>query len=1121
MAETRARDLAKSLGQAVKTDNIASDGSLAIIGVTAYDSSGLLPTSYDSNNAGSLGFAKDSDRLFVHTGQGWFNIAIVNTTPIFDGSGDTIVPNASYDLASDATAYKNGTATVITIQARDSEGFPVTYAATGNTAFNNIAHVEKDSAAGFIFTIEPKSEDSVGEATPAAGTLTFTATDGINIATAASTFNLVFDTRVASSESTVLLMRGVGDSTTKNASFDDVSDTNNTITVSGTPYQGTFTPYNSGGYSLWFGTTSKGVVIPDGDWKTLGSTFTIEFWMYPITIGSSYGRMIFGDTDTGGGNANVQIFGRYQDDGTVTVGGRIDGTNYISSGSEIISTTSSVPLNEWTHIAVTRSSGNWDIYVDGSKDATQVTNRTGTLNNSSQPFNIGHWGYSGNSSYNYNGYIYDFRVVKGTAVYTGDFTPPSEPLTTTGGTYLSSTNIATIGSGHTKLLIGSLPYTSTDKTGDHNISVQASGSGYTTTVMTRPFTPFRHNIYDASKYGGSVFMDGTDFLTTSGTANTNTGAGQAWTVEYWVYPQQFDGGGNTMFDFRANGGGAGITAEFTNSGTMYMNSGGSSYISNQDYGIVPRNWYHMAFVHTGSVLKFYLNGIEKYSNTHSSLANDNTSGVFGIGYKSNDTKHFKGYISDFRFVVGKAVYTGAFSPPTGPLTKTGGTYPNNTNRTDPTASETKYLANFTNGDIIDLSGTSNFGFSPSSNAQSDTGNQKYSVPSVLFDGSGDVINVEPFGQPFLFPNDFTIECWAYAVSGNLNLQNSRYRTFFFVGVSSQFQFALDQNGKPLLWDNNSALVTSSTALTGNTWQHIAVSRMGAELVIFLDGVEKGRISNATYEMGGSDSLARIGSYDGNSGALNGAISDLRITKDVSRYPFLPKKETLTTSTSFQNGITCTASNVKLLALTTSTITADASSENHTLTASGATSSTFGPGGGMKSAYFVASSNHKITIPDGDWKTHGSTFTFDLWIYAKSFPQSTYNYIFGDFNSAGANNSNSLSLYSNNSGTLIINGSSGGSDFSLSASSNISTNKWYHVAVVRNSGNFYIFLNGSMVLENTSYTGTLNNSSDVFAIGGTGAYATLTWDGYISNFRYNNAQALYNKDFTPPSQALTG
>ena len=191
MAETRARDLAQSLGQAVRTNNIAADGSLAVLGVTAYDSSGLLPTSYDSTNAGSLGFAKDSDRLYVHTGQGWFNIAIVNTTPIF-----TTSPSASYSLATDATAYKNGTATVITVQARDSEGFPVTYAATGNTAFNNMAHVDKDSANGYIFTVEPKSRDSAGSDIMPAGTLTFTATDGVNIASAASTFSLTFDTRI-------------------------------------------------------------------------------------------------------------------------------------------------------------------------------------------------------------------------------------------------------------------------------------------------------------------------------------------------------------------------------------------------------------------------------------------------------------------------------------------------------------------------------------------------------------------------------------------------------------------------------------------------------------------------------------------------------------------------------------------------------------------------------------------------------------------------------------------------------------------------------------------------------------------------------------------------------------
>ena len=225
---------------------------------------------------------------------------------------------------------------------------------------------------------------------------------------------------------------------------------------------------------------------------------------------------------------------------------------------------------------------------------------------------------------------------------------------------------------------------------------------------------------------------------------------------------------------------------------------------------------------------------------------------------------------------------------------------------------------------------------------------------------------------------------------------------------------------------------------------------------------------------------------------------------------------MTTTTSFQDGITCTASNVKLLALTTATITADASSENHTITNVNSTAaSTFGPGGGMRSALFAVASDNKLTIPDGEWKTLGSTFTYEAWVYANSLPHSGYNYIFGDFNSAGATSSNSLSLAMASDGLRIL-FDNNGSYTVLHASTTVALNQWYHVAVVRNSGNFYIFLDGTMVLENTSNTGTLNNSSQVFAIGGTGAFTTLQWDGYISNFRVNNSQALYTKDFTPPS-----
>ena len=141
-----------------------------------------LPTGlYGDSIEGTYAFTTNRDKLYLHTGQGWFEVSTINTNPSFITG-----LSSNYTLASDATAYKNGTATNIEVLATDPEGFDVTYTATGNTAFNNIAHIERtaghDSAKGRFFTIEPKTQDSAGSAQPADGVLTITASDGINTA---------------------------------------------------------------------------------------------------------------------------------------------------------------------------------------------------------------------------------------------------------------------------------------------------------------------------------------------------------------------------------------------------------------------------------------------------------------------------------------------------------------------------------------------------------------------------------------------------------------------------------------------------------------------------------------------------------------------------------------------------------------------------------------------------------------------------------------------------------------------------------------------------------------------------------------------------------------------------
>lgn len=143
--------------------------------VTVYSLQDSLPQS--NNSVGDMAFAEDTDRLFFWTGDGWYQIALVNQSPTMTGAA------ASYDLATD------GTPTVVTLTITDPEGFnniTPTYSTSGLT---NQATVSQGTGANSnVFTITP----STSESNAGTFTVTFTASDGVNSAVVTSTFNLTF-----------------------------------------------------------------------------------------------------------------------------------------------------------------------------------------------------------------------------------------------------------------------------------------------------------------------------------------------------------------------------------------------------------------------------------------------------------------------------------------------------------------------------------------------------------------------------------------------------------------------------------------------------------------------------------------------------------------------------------------------------------------------------------------------------------------------------------------------------------------------------------------------------------------------------------------------------------------
>lgn len=183
---------------------------------------------------------------------------------------------------------------------------------------------------------------------------------------------------------------------------------------------------------------------------------------------------------------------------------------------------------------------------------------------------------------------------------------------------------------------------------------------------------------------GSAQFSGSNSLSAPNSAALNPGTGN-FTVEFWTRltsttnNASFYRGSNSGVDIFMNGasrlsfGQAGISTLIVDTVTMTTGS-----------------WVHVAAVKIGGVIRLYKNGVQVGSAGDGS--NYTTSTTTTIG--TQGTWNITGYMSNLRVVIGLGVYTGAFTPPTSPLTVTQSA---GTNISAITAGQTQLLLNTVNG----------------------------------------------------------------------------------------------------------------------------------------------------------------------------------------------------------------------------------------------------------------------------------------------------------------------------------------------------------------------------------------------------------------------------------------
>ena len=397
--------------------------------------------------------------------------------------------------------------------------------------------------------------------------------------------------------------------------FVDNSSSALTLTANGNVAVSSFGPFLTSevydaavnGASAYFGSGTD--YLRTNTVLTLASTpVTIECWVYPST------SSVVGLFDGGTGETNILR--------------NLNANSISKQGQEGTGAAFALKVNAWSHLAIVVQSGNILIYTNGVYTSTGTY--TGTFSNGST-FTVGTINTGGDGSF--NGYISDFAVYN-TVVYTGNFTPPTAPLT-------AITN--------TKLLLNMADGQAIDSAAQNNLTLIAD-SKLSNTQAKFGDTSLKSDGTGDYAYIPSISIVG-DF-----------------TIEGFFY---FNANPAGLFDLRDGSKRLDFWYNDTD-GTSSVQKGFGGYDTGY-FGVddntlpaaVATQWLHVAVCRIGSVVKLYHNGTLKVTHTHT---NDYPNGNVKIGYGGGTS--LNGFVDDVR-ISKMARYTSNFTPPSEPFADKG------------------------------------------------------------------------------------------------------------------------------------------------------------------------------------------------------------------------------------------------------------------------------------------------------------------------------------------------------------------------------------------------------------------------------------------------------------------
>jgi len=420
------------------------------------------------------------------------------------------------------------------------------------------------------------------------------------------------------------------------------NNSNYTLTISGglkppisslNPFS-VLEPYSpirhNGSYNFWNGGSDAITVNASSQNQLLNQDFTIEgFFIYnAITASQGIQTAVSWENNNGPGIAF-----------NTTSSDILYINNIITFGaSDTFAISSLTGLNAWNHIALVRAGSVVTVYLNGKS----ITSYTGVTTNftASSP-RIG-------SGANFRGNIADFRIVKGTAVYNGDFSPPTSPLQVI---------------PNTSLLLRFNNFAIFDSAAKTQIGTNSSVGS-----VSGPIVDSSQKIFGTASLKFVRSLSQTIFCqfiprSLSQASPTAIAIGPKFTIEMWIRKTLSVEQGLIGCNSSAVTSGFRLKLNASNQLQFLAGVNSATLIASSTTTIPDLTWTHVAVTREGygtDQVKIWINGIQSGAGTYAAdlQFSDNTPTQVGTA----QSEFFDGHIDEVRFTQGVARYTSNFTP---------------------------------------------------------------------------------------------------------------------------------------------------------------------------------------------------------------------------------------------------------------------------------------------------------------------------------------------------------------------------------------------------------------------------------------------------------------------------